>query len=132
MNPSANGWIKKLISVLDQYNDLTDLESLYPKLRSCGFIYGNNVFIVDKIIEKKDFSSEEICKINFAIAFFTCHKKSNSKQQFTESIIAPTCRDSTHDITIQSQGLKHRSLRAESVDTFPPILRALDGLLLCF
>lgn len=88
MNPSATGWIKKLISVLDRPNDLTDLKTLYPKLRACGFIYGNNVFVVSNIIEKKDFSNEEICKINLTIAFYSCHCESKTTLNFTDSIIA--------------------------------------------
>ncbi len=109
MNPSANGWIKKLVSVLDQSNDLIDLETLYPKLRACGFIYGNNVFVVNNIIEKEDLSTEEICKINLAIAFFTCHSKSNNEDKFTESIIAFYEKINAHKESWFSELIKTKS-----------------------
>ncbi len=86
MNPSASGWIKKLVSLLDIPNDLTNLESLYPKLRACGFIYGNNVFVVDDIVEKGDLSTDEICKINLVISFYVCFNSTTTKMEFTESV----------------------------------------------
>ena len=54
MNPSANGWIKKLL------NDITDsnnnylslsLDNYYKKLKSSGFIYGANISVVNECIE---------------------------------------------------------------------------------
>lgn len=89
MNPSAVGWInkflkdKKVTSQLGGYNQI----DFYKKLRTSGFIYGSNVVIVDDIFKNEDFSKEEICKINFLIAFYFTYKSSNSEINFTHSVI---------------------------------------------
>lgn len=109
MNPSANGWIKKLISVLDKSNEILDLESLYPKLRACGFIYGNNVSIVNDSIEKNDLSVEEISKINLAIAFYVCHNEVKSDVQFTDSVNAFYKKINAYQSSIFSELLSSNS-----------------------
>jgi len=89
MNPSANGWIKKLFAekqLLKKMQDVS-INDFYIALRSCGFIYGSNVFVFNNCIEKNDFSDEELCKINFIIAFKYIHSTSSSKTDFIESII---------------------------------------------
>ena len=44
MNPSANGWIKKLLKEVAKNNSYLNLEgeTFYSALRDCGFIYGSN------------------------------------------------------------------------------------------
>ena len=44
MNPSAKGWIKKLLKDISD-NNLADVDTLefYDKLRQTGFIYGSNI-----------------------------------------------------------------------------------------
>ena len=57
MNPSANGWINKLLNTLEASSSLNEIstDAFYLALRRSGFIYGNNVLIVENIIEKKRF-----------------------------------------------------------------------------
>ena len=89
MNPSANGWINKLLKALDNNNTLDNasVNAFYLSLRKSGFIYGNNVAIVNSLLEKKDFTTEEICKINFCIALYFSHKKLNPTENFIDSTI---------------------------------------------
>jgi LETM1-like, RBD len=89
MNPSATGWIKKLQQIISKDNSLLNFtnEQFYVVLRKSGFIYGNNINCVNEIIEKKDLSDEEICKINLFLALQYIHDKSNSQQDLVESII---------------------------------------------
>jgi len=89
MNPSANGWINKLLNTLElsiNFNEIST-DAFYLALRQSGFIYGNNVLIVENIIEKKDFTNEEICKINLFITLFFSYKRSKTLDSFTESTI---------------------------------------------
>ncbi len=89
MNPSANGWINKLLNTLEVSNSFNDIsiDAFYLGLRQSGFIYGNNVSIVEHLIEEKDFTDEEICKINLFIAFFFSYKRSETSDSFIESTI---------------------------------------------
>lgn len=89
MNPSASGWIKKLLFEIEQQDSFTsvDIHSLYFKLRECGFIYGSNQDIVSNYIENKGFTKEEICKLNLVIALLTTYKNHKDHQEFAESII---------------------------------------------
>jgi len=89
MNPSAIGWINKLILVLKKNEQLqsTGLDQIYVDLRNCGFVYGSNQAIVNDYIDKKDLTKEEICKINLLISLYLAHKESETKESFTFSII---------------------------------------------
>ena len=89
MNPSASGWIKKLQQVTSKDNSLLNFsgEQFYYALRQSGFIYGNNINCINEIVEKKDLSDKEICKINLFLALQYIHNKSNSNQDLVESII---------------------------------------------
>ena len=90
MNPSASGWIKKLLkeitpnATLLKYNEA----SFYKALRATGFIFGSNLSSINNLIESKDLSEDELCKVNLVIAFLFTHHNSNSKIIFTESVIA--------------------------------------------
>ena len=88
MNPSAQGWIKKTIKVIEAYGQLDDLDikSFYLSLRESGFIYGNNVTVVHQLIDKRDLSSEELCKLNLFVALYFSHKKLNPEASFLDSI----------------------------------------------
>tara|TARA_R110002050_G_scaffold300276_1_gene468453 strand:+ start:22875 stop:24047 length:1173 start_codon:yes stop_codon:yes gene_type:complete len=89
MNPSASGWINKLLKEVSE-NDLlfnNNEESFYDALRNCGFIYGSNIEVIGTIIDKKDFSEEELCKINLCLAFLHTHHNSGTKTTFTDSVI---------------------------------------------
>ena len=92
MNPSAQGWIKKTIKVIEAYGQLDDLDikSFYLSLRESGFIYGNNVTVVHQLIDKRDLSSEELCKLNLFVALYFSHKKLNPEASFLDSIFETT------------------------------------------
>jgi len=89
MNPSANGWIKKMLVQKHLVKNLQDvaITDFYSALRSCGFIYGNNVFVFNKCLENNNYTNEELCKINFIIAFKYIYDTSSSKIEFIESVI---------------------------------------------
>ncbi|MDO5970461.1 LETM1-related biofilm-associated protein [Flavivirga aquimarina] len=89
MNPSAQGWIKKLLKEIDKKDAVFSLseEAFYNALRNCGFIYGSNLDIVGGIIDKKDLTEEELCKTNLFLTLLYTHKKSKSNAPFIDSII---------------------------------------------
>ena len=90
MNPSATGWIKKLLLELDKHLQVqsTDINALYFSLRSSGFIYGSNQSVVNNYIDEKGLSKEEICKINLIIALYVTHKSHTTINNFIESVIS--------------------------------------------
>ena len=98
MNPSANGWIKKLLKseALSQTPDVLDPLSFYKSLRSSGFIYGSNVKLVNKLVTQNDFTNEEICKINFLVAFYYTHSVSKNEAPFVDSVIDFYTRINAH------------------------------------
>ncbi|MGY0392803.1 LETM1-related biofilm-associated protein [Bizionia sp. KMM 8389] len=89
MNPSANGWINKLLLDKHFVSELASLSAaeFYQELRRCGFIYGSNISVFNNYIENTDFTSEEICKVNFITSFSYIHQLSKSSLGFTESVI---------------------------------------------
>lgn len=89
MNPSATGWIKKLLLLASKKESILNVsvEEFYSQLKYCGFIYGNNVDSVFKIIEKNDLSSEELSKINLLLAFHYFYKTNPSEISFVDSVI---------------------------------------------
>ena len=89
MNPSASGWIKKLLKEVSKNNLFIKYEGeqFYHALRHCGFIYGSNLIVVDNIIDNKDLTEEERCKVNLCIAFLYIHSNSNTEIPFVDSII---------------------------------------------
>lgn len=89
MNPSSNGWVKKLLKEVQDNNAFLNFEDdvFYNAARSSGFIYGSNINIISHTIDKKDLTEEEICKVNLLITFLYTHKNSNSVDAFTDSVI---------------------------------------------
>ena len=89
MNPSSSGWIKKLLKIVSSsdtfFNDSEDL--FYIALRDVGFIYGSNISVVKSLVESKELSADEICKINLFLALTYTHEKSESTLDSVESII---------------------------------------------
>ena len=89
MNPSANGWIKKLIKELSSqtlFDNPSDYD-FYKAFRNSGFIYGYNIKVVNDYIVNPDFTEEELCKVNLCIAFINTHKTSGSETNLFDSII---------------------------------------------
>ncbi|TYA53779.1 LETM1-related biofilm-associated protein [Formosa maritima] len=90
MNPSASGWIKKLLKEIDHnpiWNE-TDYLVFYESLRESGFIYGSNIKILKDYINYSGFTEEEICKVNFLLALKYIFEKNNpSNNNFIESVI---------------------------------------------
>lgn len=89
MNPSAQGWIKKLLKEVTQNNSFLNYkeDEFYSALRSCGFIYGSNLSIVAQAFKNADLSEEELCKTNLCLTLLYAHKNSNSKLSFVDSVI---------------------------------------------
>lgn len=89
MNPSAQGWIKKLLKEIEKKDAIFNFneEAFYNALRGCGFIYGSNLDIVEGIIDKKDLTEEELCKTNLLLSLLYTHNKSKSHVPFIDSII---------------------------------------------
>jgi len=89
MNPSASGWINKLLTDVSEENRLfnIDKESFYEALRDSGFIYGSNLTVVEQVFDSKDLTEDELCKTNLCLAFLYTHKKSESTVNFVDSVI---------------------------------------------
>ena len=90
MNPSAKGWLKKLLQTLDQYsnpNDIIDLEDFYPKLKSVGFIYGSNITVANSIFINTDFTQAERCKVNLILAMLKVYKEAENKIESFEQTL---------------------------------------------
>jgi len=89
MNPSASGWIKKLLKELKLPNEFLQCkeEEFYDALRQGGFIYGSNIRIVKDVVKRKDLTADEICKVNLFLALIYTHHKSGIEVSATTSII---------------------------------------------
>ncbi len=88
MNPSANGWIKKLlIDVSETTYAQTETARFYDRLKHAGFIYGSNVEVLLDIVKPFDFTEEERCKINLLLSFFFINQKEKSKEDFVNHLI---------------------------------------------
>lgn len=87
MNPSARGWLKKLVKFLEnqQRHDLALLE-FYPVLKSSGFIYGSNVSVADELLASSDFTQEERCKINFSLALYVVYNTNKPSLNFETTL----------------------------------------------
>ncbi|WP_418639380.1 LETM1-related biofilm-associated protein [Winogradskyella sp.] len=88
MNPSANGWIKKLLNQVSEIVYFqTETDAFYINLKRTGFIYGSNIKVVLDIVKPFELSEEERCKTNLLLTFYYIYNKENPKEQFTESLI---------------------------------------------
>ncbi|WP_179348303.1 LETM1-related biofilm-associated protein [Winogradskyella pacifica] len=88
MNPSANGWIKKLLNLVSEtmYSE-TETDAFYINLKRAGFIYGSNIKVVLDIVKPFELSEEERCKTNLLLTFYYIYNKENPEEKFTESLI---------------------------------------------
>lgn len=89
MNPSASGWIKKLLKETHNAECIKNLsvEAFYSHLKHTGFIYGSNIDIVANCSSKHDLISEELCKVNLLLAFKYIHHIQHTDINFIDSII---------------------------------------------
>ena len=90
MNPSASGWIKKLLKEIsvDETFLTKPIETFYQDLKHCGFIYGSNVGIVSNVVPKRDLTDEELCKANLILTFCYFYKNNPSEEKFIDSVIS--------------------------------------------
>ena len=88
MNPSASGWIKKLLNdeALDDFTKKGPLD-YYHALRATGFIYGTNIKLAAEVVQPFELSEEERCKVNLLLSFFYIYKNSDSNAGFITSLI---------------------------------------------
>lgn len=89
MNPSASGWINKLLLGLNdnQKLDSIQINELYFDLRGCGFIYGSNQAVVNDYVLNSDLTKEEYAKVNLLIALHSAYRSVSSSDDFIESVI---------------------------------------------
>ena len=88
MNPSASGWIKKLlVQVSDTSYAQMETFEFYNQLKHTGFIYGSNIKVVLDIVKPFDLTDEERCKINLLLTYYFIHNKLKAQENFTESLI---------------------------------------------
>lgn len=90
MNPSASGWIKKLLKEVSMNTSFFGFgeETFYSALRHSGFIYGSNLEVVSLVIAQNDLTEEERSKLNLTLAFLYVHKKSGAEIPFIDSVIS--------------------------------------------
>lgn len=88
MNPSASGWIKKLLKEVSEtkYSQIESSE-FYDRLKQTGFIYGSNVKVVLDIVKPFDFTEEERSKINLLLTYYFVYKKNKINEDFIDHLI---------------------------------------------
>lgn len=89
MNPSAKGWIKKLLaeSHSDQTTPVTySLDDLYNELKVSGFVYGTNLKAIFDSVEQTDLTHEELCKVNMILSFHFIHRNYAAERNFVDSV----------------------------------------------
>ncbi|GGW66475.1 LETM1-like protein [Winogradskyella epiphytica] len=88
MNPSASGWIKKLLKQVSEtkYSE-TETTVFYDKLKQTGFIYGSNIKVVLDLVKPFALTEEERCKTNLLLTFYYIYNQENPKEEFINSLI---------------------------------------------
>ena len=90
MNPSASGWLKKLLKEVSVQQAFLkcDTTQFYKDLRSCGFIYGSNVSCILSKYSNSDYSEEELTKLNLILSLIYVYNSSKTKEGFIDTAIA--------------------------------------------
>ncbi len=90
MNPSASGWIKKLLKVVSEDDAFVSLpvKTFYSELKKSGFIYGSNVAVVNNAVEKGDLTDEELSKVNLLLTFYYFYKQKPNQEKFVDSVVS--------------------------------------------
>lgn len=111
MNPSARGWIKKLLKEKLLLNALLQCneEEFYDALRQSGFIYGSNVSIVKDVVDKAGLTVDEICKVNHFLSLLYTHHLSGSVDSPEDSIINFYSKLNTRKRSIFGEILKSKT-----------------------
>ncbi|NER14130.1 hypothetical protein GWK08_11810 [Leptobacterium flavescens] len=88
MNPSANGWIDKMLALLeeDSFFQSSALEKKYHSLRSSGFIYGTNLQTIFDTKSDNKLTETEITKINLLLSLLHIYHDNRSKGTDIEAI----------------------------------------------
>ena len=88
MNPSAYGWLKKLLGVIEN-SILWDLNAnlFYQKLKLTGFIYGSNLSVIEEGLSQLELSEEECCKTNMVLGLYYFYRLEQCQLSFTASIV---------------------------------------------
>lgn len=88
MNPSGQGWIKKLLQIVARNDSFLGLkkDDFYSQLKVSGFIYGNNIGVVNKLVNNKDLTEDEYCKANLCLTLLYTHANSNTEIAFIKSV----------------------------------------------
>lgn len=89
MNPSADGWIKKLLKEVSKNDTFFQLplNTFYYQLKLSGYIYGNNISIVNNVFENSDWTDQELCKVNHILALLYIHQLKSPEKNFVDSVI---------------------------------------------
>ncbi len=89
MNPSADGWIKKLLKEVSKNETFLQLplNTFYRQLKLSGYIYGTNIYVVNNVFEKGDMTDEELCKTNHILALHYIYHTKEVDETFVESVI---------------------------------------------
>lgn len=91
MNPSAQGWLKKLLKEISVQQAFLKCDAIefYKDLRNCGFIYGSNVSCILSKYANSDYSEEEFTKLNLILSLIYTYNNANNKtESFTETVIS--------------------------------------------
>ncbi len=89
MNPSSDGWIKKLLKDVSKNETFLQLSvnNFYYQVKLCGYIYGNNISVINDVFSKEDWTDEELCKVNHILALYYIHQKKAPHKEFVDSVI---------------------------------------------
>ncbi|WP_340075058.1 LETM1-related biofilm-associated protein [Leptobacterium sp. I13] len=93
MNPSASGWIKKALSLLENepfFNNTTDT-AFYLRLRETGFVYGTNVATVFDVQSENTLTEREMAKVNLftsLLFFYQSETKNKDTKRAIDHILS--------------------------------------------
>ena len=90
MNPSAKGWIPKILTTLDKQQIITNSESLmvfYNQLKSTGFLYGNSSeILISSTPSQLNLTKNESTKINLFQSLLFIFFKKNTDENINTAI----------------------------------------------
>ncbi len=91
MNPSANGWINKLLLQSNQFFDTAknwNEHEFYAQLQKTGFTYGTNISCIHLNLETDlKYTQEEFAKLNLIYALILVYKTKHQDDAVIERIV---------------------------------------------